>query len=76
MSTPWIDQYTPAQRAAYGRRMRVMRAAEAEATRQREAQHAAWEAMPPGYCISFETGLPHDCGCEDCQEARAAGVQL
>lgn len=76
MSTPWIDQYTDAQRAAYGRRMRAMRAAEAEATRQRDAQHAAMLAAAPGYCISFDTGKPHDCGCEGCIEAKAAGVTL
>lgn len=44
----------------------------------RLANHLAAHAGPRiiGYCISFATGLPRDCGCGSCDAARAAGLAL
>lgn len=43
-----------------------------------QANRDALDAMPRviGYCVSFVTGLPHDCGCGYCAEARAAGLAV
>jgi hypothetical protein len=82
LTTPFYHDvsFTAEERAAYGARRRATRAAAVK----RAAEDALLaDLLDPskgaaGYCISFETDQPRDCGpgCPWCDRARAEGVVI